>query len=70
MPYLVADAMPFIVRTDDASETGVVPWEMPIHLAAVHWSALWGQLRRRVPDDRYHRSIIVTDVAEDDQGAC
>jgi 2-polyprenyl-6-methoxyphenol hydroxylase-like FAD-dependent oxidoreductase len=68
MPYLVADAMPFIVRTDAAPETGVVPWEMPMQLAAFHWSALWGQLRRRVPDDRYHRSATVADVAEDDRG--
>lgn len=68
MPYLVADAMPFIVRTDDAPDTGVVPWEMPMQLAAFHWSALWGQLRRRVPDDRYHRSSVVTDIAEDGLG--
>ena len=68
MPSLVADAMQFIVRTDDAPETGVVPWEMPMQLAAFHWSALWGQLRRRVPDDRYHRSAVVTDVADDGLG--
>ncbi len=68
MPYLVADAMPFIVRTDGAPETGVMPWEMPMQLAAFHWSALWGQLRRRVSDDRYHRSAAVTDVAEDHLG--
>jgi len=68
MPYLVADAMPFIVRTDDAPDTGAVPWEMPMQLAAFHWSTLWGQLRARVPDDRYHRSSVVTDVVDDRGG--
>jgi 2-polyprenyl-6-methoxyphenol hydroxylase-like FAD-dependent oxidoreductase len=68
MSYLVADAMPFIVRTTDAPVTGATPWQMPMQLAAFHWSALWGQLRRRVPDDRYHRSAVVTDVTEETPG--
>lgn len=68
MPHLVADGMPFIVRTEDESATGSVPWSMPIQLAAFHWSALWGQLRKRVPDDRYHRAATVTDVIEQPSG--
>jgi len=68
LPYLVADAMPFVVRTSDAPEFGAVPWQMPMQLAAFHWSTLWGQLRRRVPDDRYHRGAAVTAVTEEASG--
>ncbi len=55
MPHLVADAMPFTVRTADQPVTGAVPWSMPMQLAAFHWSTLWRQLRRRVADDCYQR---------------
>lgn len=68
MPFLVVDEMPFIVRTVDAPATGAVPWKMPTQLAVFHWSALWGQLRRRVRDDRYHRAAVVTDVSEASSG--
>lgn len=68
MPYLVADAMPFVVRTEGAPEVGAEPWRMPMQLAAFHWSALWGQLRDRVPADRYHRGATVVDVAESADG--
>lgn len=68
MAYLVADAMPFIVRTSDEPAIGAVPWRMPMQLAAFHWSTLWGQLRRRVPDERYHRAAVVTDVSEEASG--
>jgi len=68
MAHLVADAMPFIVRTSDAPDVGATPWRIPIQLAAFHWGALWGQLRRRVPDDRYHRAAVVTDVTEETPG--
>jgi 2-polyprenyl-6-methoxyphenol hydroxylase-like FAD-dependent oxidoreductase len=64
MPHLVADSMPFVVRTADEPVTGAVPWSMPMQLAAFHWSTLWGQLRRRVSDDRYHRAATVTGVTE------
>ena len=68
MPHLVADAMPFVVRTADQPVTGAVPWSMPMELAAFHWSTLWGQLRRRVADDRYHSAAVVTEVTEQPSG--
>ena len=61
MPYLVADASPFVIRTSDAPATGTVSWQSPMQFAAFHWSTLWSQLRRRVPDDRYHRAAVVAD---------
>jgi len=68
MPHLVADAMPFVVRTASEPATGAVPWSMPMELAAFHWTALWGQLRRRVADDRYHRAAAATGVTEQPSG--
>ena len=68
MPHLVADEMPFIVRSPGKPGIGTVPWSMPMQLAGFHLTTLWGQLRRRVPDDRYHRSASVTDVAEQPSG--
>jgi 2-polyprenyl-6-methoxyphenol hydroxylase-like FAD-dependent oxidoreductase len=60
--------MPFVVRTATERAVGTVPWSMPMQLAAFHWSTLWGQLRRRVADDRSHRAAAVTDVAEQESG--
>lgn len=61
-PYLIGTSMPFIVRTEEAPEYGHVPWEMPMNLAAFHWSTLWSQLRRRVPDEAYHQGHAVIDA--------
>jgi 2-polyprenyl-6-methoxyphenol hydroxylase-like FAD-dependent oxidoreductase len=68
MAHLVADTMPFIVRTADEPAAGRTAWSMPSQLAAFHWSTLWNQLRRRVPDDRYHRATVVTGVGEAPSG--
>ncbi|MGI9623312.1 MAG: NAD(P)-binding protein [Acidimicrobiales bacterium] len=68
MPHLVADQMPFIVRTDTDYEFGTAPWSMPMQLAAFHWSALWGQLWRQVEDERYNRGATVTGITEQPSG--
>ena len=39
-------------------------WELPLNVAVFHWTALWGALRRRVPDERYHPASPVTGLAE------
>jgi 2-polyprenyl-6-methoxyphenol hydroxylase-like FAD-dependent oxidoreductase len=41
---------------------------MPVNVAGFHWTALWGALRSRVPDERYHRGSQVTAAAEDRSG--
>ena len=67
-PHMMATSMPFVVRTPDALEFGYVPWEMPMNLAAFHWSSLWKQLRRRVPEERYHQGQEVTGAHAEDEG--
>jgi 2-polyprenyl-6-methoxyphenol hydroxylase-like FAD-dependent oxidoreductase len=59
MPHFRADEMPFIVRTDEEPMTGRVPYAIPLDLRAFHWTELWGQLRRRVPDGVYHQGVPV-----------
>lgn len=61
-PHLMGTSMPFIIRTSQKSELGRTPWEMPMSLAAFHWSALWNQLRKRVPDQHYHQGHEVVDA--------
>lgn len=61
-PHLSSTAMPFVVRTPEREESGYSPWEMPLNLEAFHWAALWDNLRRRVPDDRFHSGHAVVDA--------
>jgi len=67
-PHLVGTSMPFIVRTPEHPRVGHVPWEMPMALAAFHWSSLWNALRSRVPDDAYHGGARVTGAGESAAG--
>ena len=67
-PHLIASSTPFVVRTPDQPRFGRLAWAMPLNVAAFHWTALWGALRSRVPDERYHRGSQVTSAAEDLSG--
>lgn len=67
-PHLTGTSMPFVIRTPEATELGRTAWEMPMNLAAFHWSALWNQLRKRVPDQSYHQGHQVTDAAPEADG--
>lgn len=52
-PHISCSAMPFVIRTDEYKKHGYAPWKMPLNLRAFHWSALWKNLRKRVPDKIY-----------------
>jgi 2-polyprenyl-6-methoxyphenol hydroxylase-like FAD-dependent oxidoreductase len=65
-PHLLATSTPFVIHTTAEPKLGHVAWELPLKVAAFHWAALWGALRRRVPDDRYHQGAAVTGA--DDHG--
>lgn len=67
-PHLVSTSMPFIVRTEEEPERGHVPWEMPLSIAVFHWSALWNELRRRVPDESYRGGCGVRGATTLDDG--
>ena len=61
-PHLSGSTMPFIVRTSAHERDGYTPWEMPLNLKLFHWSALWNNLRKRVPDEIYHRGYEVVNA--------
>jgi 2-polyprenyl-6-methoxyphenol hydroxylase-like FAD-dependent oxidoreductase len=61
-PHLTGTAMPFIVKTPEHQKLGNKPWELPLNLKAFHWAALWNNLRKRVPDDRYHQGYAVVNA--------
>ena len=61
-PHLSGSTMPFIVRTATHEREGYTPWEMPLNLKLFHWSALWNNLRKRVPDEIYHSGYEVVNA--------
>ncbi len=61
-PHLMATSTPFVIRTANEPGQGHLAWELPLDVAVFHWAALWGALRRRVPDERYHQGSVVTGV--------
>jgi 2-polyprenyl-6-methoxyphenol hydroxylase-like FAD-dependent oxidoreductase len=67
-PYQTTSSAPFVVRTADEPTFGHLAWTLPMNVAAFHWTALWGALRGRVPDERYHRGSQVTGAADDRSG--
>lgn len=67
-PHLSGTTMPFIIRTPKHKRLGYSPWGMPINLKAFHWSALWNNLRKRVPDDCYQRGAEAIDAKANSSG--
>ncbi len=68
-PHFATSDMPFIIRTDEHPRLGYIPWATPMNLKAFHWSTLWNNLRKRVPDKVYHkgRKVVNASTTNDDQ---
>jgi len=52
-PRFSATSMPFTGKRSADDRLGNTPWSLPLDLLAFHWSALWNNLRKRVPDELY-----------------
>jgi len=61
IPYLPVDSRTFWVN--DSAELRQI-WQQPITLVALNWSAIYDNLRRRVPDQIYHSGIEVQEVVD------
>lgn len=61
-PNWATTEMPFVIRTPAETRLGYSPWAMPTDLRVFHWSVLWDNLRRRVPNDLYHEGCRVVDA--------
>jgi 2-polyprenyl-6-methoxyphenol hydroxylase-like FAD-dependent oxidoreductase len=59
-PHLSTSHMPFIGKRGEDEPLGHTPWSLPLDLQAFHWSALWNNLRKRVPDEVYQAGQAVT----------
>jgi len=60
-PY---DALHMSKVTDQDMEYGRCPLERPLDMNCVHWSGLWENIRKRVPDDIYHHNVALADARE------
>ena len=65
-PHFSCSSMPFIIRKAAHERHGYSAWEMPLNLKAFHWSSLWNDLRKRVPDEIYHRGYQVANAIPND----
>jgi 2-polyprenyl-6-methoxyphenol hydroxylase-like FAD-dependent oxidoreductase len=61
-PYVHRPDQPFITRAAADDWLGHAPWSRPHDEAAMHWGALYRNLRRRVPDAVYHQGWTVTNA--------
>lgn len=46
----------------DGDARGRILWETPLRAAGLNWGVLFANLRKRVPDDSYHRGSSVTGI--------
>ena len=56
----------FVVRSGD--RLGRKLWEQPIAFAMTSWGVLYREIRRRVPDERFHPGHEVVHITDDESG--
>ena len=68
MPYFNVKRLPHIGRTNAQEPLGHTPWVIPLTIELLNWGDLYRNLRRRVPDENYHKgSHVVAAEAHDDR---
>lgn len=68
-PNWATSEMPFTIKTAEEEHLGYTPWAMSMDLRVFHWSALWNNLRKRVPDEIYHQGRRVVSARPDGAGS-
>ena len=66
IPHFTASEMPFVGKRSADDRYGRAAWSFPLDLQAFHWSALWNNLRKRVPDEIYLEGHKVTGARMED----
>lgn len=66
-PHFSSSTMPFVGKRDENEKLGHVPWSLPLDLQTFHWSTLWDNLRRRVPDSCYHQGQAIRSARMNDE---
>jgi 2-polyprenyl-6-methoxyphenol hydroxylase-like FAD-dependent oxidoreductase len=67
MPAATVRTRHWVVK-DGSSRLGRTVWEQPFGVTAVSWSGLFGELRRRVADERYRSGCEVVGVRQSGAG--
>ena len=55
--------------TDDTRRFGHSPLRLPLDMRCVHWSGMWENMRKRIPDSLYHNGMQVTAAEHHGDGA-
>jgi 2-polyprenyl-6-methoxyphenol hydroxylase-like FAD-dependent oxidoreductase len=66
-PHTSFSKLAFTAGSSESDRMGVSPWQAPMDFHAFHWTALWNQLRKRVPDTSYRGGHEVTAVIANGQ---
>jgi 2-polyprenyl-6-methoxyphenol hydroxylase-like FAD-dependent oxidoreductase len=68
MPHFKVKSIPHIGRTNSKESLGHIPWVVPVTIELLNWGDLYRNLRKRVPDEIYHKGMHVTGAkVNDDQ---
>ena len=51
--------------TDQTRRFGHSPLRLPLDMRCVHWSGMWENMRKRLPDQIYHNGTTVTGARDD-----
>ncbi len=60
MPHFKVESIPHIGRTNGKEALGRIPWVVPVNIELLNWGDLYRNLRKRVPDEIYHKGYHVT----------
>lgn len=61
-PYFRTPVFSRLWRTPAQSRFGYMAWDQPVQLCLVNWGALYGNLRKRVPEGVYRAGCAVADI--------
>ena len=66
-PNFTTTTMPFTGKRSPTDRLGHTAWEFPLDLQAFHWSALWNNLRKRVPNEVYRQGqpVVSAQMTDD-----
>jgi 2-polyprenyl-6-methoxyphenol hydroxylase-like FAD-dependent oxidoreductase len=68
MAHFKIKSIPHIGRTNAKEAMGYIPWVVPVTIELLNWGDLYRNLRKRVPDEIYHKDRHVSGAeVNDDQ---
>lgn len=62
------DTLKMSIWSEDNTYVGRCPLTKPLDMHCVNWGSLWENMRKRVPDDIYHRGMVFNEANETEKG--